>query len=68
MGKLYDIDIVAWSCEQAELLRGRYWDALDLERIAEEIEDVGRSETGAGQSGSGADLPPVEMEVSTSAT
>ena len=44
MGKLYDVDIVAWSCEQAELLRAGRWDALDRERIAEEIEDVGKSE------------------------
>lgn len=44
MGKLYDTDIVAWASEQAELLRGRHWDALDLEHIAEEIEEVGKSE------------------------
>jgi hypothetical protein len=44
MGILYDTDIVAWASEQAELIRARKWDALDLEHIAEEIEDVGKSE------------------------
>ena len=44
MGTLYDTDIVAWASEQAELIRARKWDALDLEHIAEEIEDVGKSE------------------------
>lgn len=44
MGTLYDTDIVAWASEQAELLRAGKWDALDLEHIAEEIEDVGKSE------------------------
>lgn len=44
MGKLYDTDIVAWASEQAELLRGGNWAALDVEHIAEEIEDVGKSE------------------------
>lgn len=44
MGKLYDTDILAWAGEQAELLRARQWNALDLEHIAEEIEDVGKHE------------------------
>ena len=44
MGNLYDTDIVAWAAEQAELLRNRQWSALDLENIAEEVEDVGKSE------------------------
>ena len=43
MGNLYDTDIVAWAAEQAELLRNRQWSALDLDNIAEEIEDVGKS-------------------------
>lgn len=41
---LYDSDIVAWAKEQAELLRAGRVDQLDLEHIAEEIEDVGKSE------------------------
>ncbi|MCU0736148.1 MAG: DUF29 domain-containing protein [Methylotetracoccus sp.] len=40
----YDADIVAWAQEQARLLRAHRFDALDIEHIAEEIEDVGKSE------------------------
>ena len=40
----YDSDIVAWANEQAELIRAGRFDLLDLEHIAEEIEDVGKSE------------------------
>jgi hypothetical protein len=40
----YDKDIVAWANEQAQLLRARRFDLLDIEHIAEEIEDVGKSE------------------------
>lgn len=34
----------AWSEEQAALLRRKDFDALEIEHIAEEIEDVGKSE------------------------
>src|SRR5688572_19957487 len=44
MGSLYETDIVAWAAEQAELLRRGEWRALDIANLAEEIEDVGRSE------------------------
>jgi hypothetical protein len=44
MGNLYETDIVAWASEQADLLRSGQWSLLDIENIAEEIEDVGRSE------------------------
>ena len=40
----YDGDIVAWANEQARLLRERQFSKLDIEHIAEEIEDVGKSE------------------------
>lgn len=40
----YDRDIVAWSIEQAKLIRAGRFNELDLERIADEIEDVGKSE------------------------
>ena len=40
----YEKDIVAWANEQAKLLRAGHYDLLDLEHIAEEIEDVGKSE------------------------
>jgi hypothetical protein len=41
---LYDIDIVAWAEQQARLLRAGQFAGLDIEHIAEEIEDVGKSE------------------------
>lgn len=40
----YETDIVAWFCEQARLLKAGQFDQLDLEHLAEEIEDVGKSE------------------------
>jgi hypothetical protein len=40
----YETDIVAWANEQAGLIRAKRFDLLDLEHIAEEIEDVGKSE------------------------
>jgi len=40
----YNTDIVAWAREQARLLREGRFDTLDVEHIAEEIEDVGKSE------------------------
>jgi hypothetical protein len=45
-GSLYDEDFYAWTQEQAELLRrgGAGANRLDVELIAEEIEDLGKSE------------------------
>ncbi len=40
----YETDIVAWANQQAWLVRNKKLDLLDLEHIAEEIEDVGKSE------------------------
>lgn len=40
----YDQDIVAWASQQAEFLRAGRFDLLDLKNIADEVEDVGRSE------------------------
>ena len=40
----YDQDVVAWATEQARLIRTRQFDKLDIEHIADEIEDVGKSE------------------------
>jgi transposase len=40
----YEEDVVAWAEQQAQLLRQGSFDQLDVERIAEEIEDVGKSE------------------------
>ena len=40
----YDKDVIAWASEQARLLREGQFSKLDIEHIAEEIEDVGKSE------------------------
>ncbi len=44
MGTSYDKDVVAWAAEQAALLRAGKLSDIDIEHIAEEIEDVGKSE------------------------
>ena len=41
----YDGDIIAWANQQAEFIRNKQFDLLDLENIAEEILDVGKSES-----------------------
>jgi hypothetical protein len=40
----YDQDVIAWALEQARLLRSGQFSALDIEHIADEIEDVGKAE------------------------
>jgi hypothetical protein len=40
----YSDDVVAWAREQAAFLRARRFSDLDLEALAEEIDDVGKSE------------------------
>ena len=40
----YDFDVIAWANEQAAFIRAGRFDLLDIEHIADEIEDVGRSE------------------------
>jgi hypothetical protein len=39
---LYDQDFVAWTGETARLLRARLFDEVDIEHVAEEIEDLGK--------------------------
>ena len=41
---LYDTDFYAWSLEQAALLRAGHLGHADIERIAEEIESMGKTE------------------------
>jgi hypothetical protein len=41
---LYEHDFLAWTVQQARLLRSRRLTAIDAENIAEEIEAMGRSE------------------------
>ncbi len=40
----YEQDLVAWAFANARLLREGRFDSLDAENIAEELEDLGRSE------------------------
>jgi hypothetical protein len=44
MGVRYDEDVILWAQEQARLLRNGEFSQLDIEHIADEIEDVGKSE------------------------
>lgn len=44
MTTAYETDVVAWASEQAQLIRAGQFDQLDLKHLAEEIEDVGKSE------------------------
>lgn len=44
MGTAYEADVIAWVNEQAVLLRSGNFTALDIEHIADEIEDVGKNE------------------------
>jgi hypothetical protein len=46
----YEEDGYGWALEQAALLRARLFDALDLENLAEEIEDLARRHADALQS------------------
>jgi hypothetical protein len=40
----YETDVIAWANEQAALLRSGNLELIDIEHLAEEIEDVGKSE------------------------
>jgi hypothetical protein len=40
----YERDLALWSRQQADLLRSGNWADLDIEHLADEIEDVGKSE------------------------
>lgn len=42
--ELYELDFFEWTARNAELLRARRFNEADIERIAEEIEDMGRSQ------------------------
>jgi len=39
---LYDVDFFEWTAHMAELLRAGRFDELDIENLAEEIEDLGK--------------------------
>jgi len=40
----YDTDFYAWTQQQAAALRAKDWPAVDLEHVAEEIEDLGNEQ------------------------
>ncbi len=42
--RLYQLDLFTWAEHQAEFLRRRDWDAVDLENVSEEIEGLARNE------------------------
>ncbi len=44
MSTLHDTDFVAWTEQQARLLRERRFEELDVDELLEEIEDMGGSE------------------------
>ena len=44
MATAYKTDVIAWANEQASLLRAGKFNQLDIEHIADEVEDVGKSE------------------------
>jgi hypothetical protein len=50
MGTAYEQDVIAWSAEQASLLRSGQFNLVDIEHIAEEIEDMGSEKKFALQS------------------
>lgn len=39
----YDLDVISWANEQAALIRTGRFDLLDIEHIADEIEEVGKN-------------------------
>jgi len=43
-GSLYDEDFAAWTAETARRLRARRLAEVDLDHVAEEIEDMGKSQ------------------------
>jgi hypothetical protein len=44
MENLYETDFYAWTKEQAELLKNKIWEQVDLPNLIEEIESLGRQE------------------------
>ena len=44
IGDLYDRDFLEWTVRNAELLRAGRFQEADIEHIAEEIEDMGKSQ------------------------
>jgi hypothetical protein len=47
MTTLYDTDFDAWAQQQASALRAKAWNQLDIEHLAEEVEDLRKTERNA---------------------
>jgi hypothetical protein len=47
MATIYEQDLVLWAKDTAQLLREKHWEAIDLEHLIEEVEDLGKSERSA---------------------
>jgi hypothetical protein len=48
--KLYETDYLEWTQFQIEALRSRKWDAIDIEGLIEELEELGKSDRDAVES------------------
>lgn len=44
MATSYDVDFSRWVRDTVRLLREKRWEEVDLERLIEEVEDLGKSE------------------------
>ncbi len=44
LSSLYDEDFAAWAFETARLIRERRFEEIDAENLAEEVEDMGKSQ------------------------
>ena len=44
MNSSYDQDYYLWFVDQARLLRGGMWQHVDVDHLAEELEDMGKRE------------------------
>jgi hypothetical protein len=44
LSQLYDTDFRAWAQRTAELLRAGRYDALDIDHLLDELDDMGKSE------------------------
>jgi hypothetical protein len=47
MTTLHDTDFDAWAQQQASALQAKAWNQLDIEHLAEEVEDLRKTERNA---------------------
>jgi hypothetical protein len=63
----YDRDFYAWTLAQAEALRAKDWQTLDMEHLAEEIEALGKSDRRPPESPAPPPAPSAEGDTSAAA-